>query len=44
MPGIQADLKTFAAHGVFGVSAITAITAQNTLGIVAACAHRTPIS
>jgi hydroxymethylpyrimidine/phosphomethylpyrimidine kinase len=28
--GIQADLKTFAAHGVFGVSVITAITAQNT--------------
>ena len=34
--GIQADLKTFAAHGVFGISAITAITAQNTLGIIAA--------
>jgi hydroxymethylpyrimidine/phosphomethylpyrimidine kinase len=28
--GIQADLKTFAAHGVFGLSAITAVTAQNT--------------
>jgi hydroxymethylpyrimidine/phosphomethylpyrimidine kinase len=28
--GIQADLKTFAAHGVYGVSAITAVTAQNT--------------
>ena len=31
--GIQADLKTFAAHRVFGTSAITAVTAQNTLGV-----------
>lgn len=28
--GIQADLKTFQAHGVFGMSVITAVTAQNT--------------
>jgi hydroxymethylpyrimidine/phosphomethylpyrimidine kinase len=31
--GIQADLKTFAALGVYGASAITAVTAQNTLGV-----------
>ncbi len=31
--GIQADLKTFSAHGVFGMSVITAVTAQNTQGV-----------
>ena len=31
--GIQADLKTFAALGVFGASAVTALTAQNTTGV-----------
>jgi hydroxymethylpyrimidine/phosphomethylpyrimidine kinase len=31
--GIQADLKTFAAHGVYGMSVITALTAQNTIGV-----------
>lgn len=34
--GIQADLKTFAAHGVYGISAITAVTAQNTMGVMRA--------
>ena len=33
--GIQADLKTFAAHGVHGLSAIAALTAQNTQGVTA---------
>ena len=33
--GIQADLKTFAAHRVYGTSAVTAVTAQNTRGVVA---------
>jgi hydroxymethylpyrimidine/phosphomethylpyrimidine kinase len=33
--GIQADLKTFSALGVYGASAITALTAQNTLGVEA---------
>lgn len=32
--GIQADLKTFSAHGVFGMSVITAVTAQNTQGVL----------
>jgi hydroxymethylpyrimidine/phosphomethylpyrimidine kinase len=33
--GIQADLKTFAANGCYGMSAITALTAQNTTGVSA---------
>lgn len=31
--GIQADLKTIAAHGMYGMAAITALTAQNTMGV-----------
>ena len=31
--GIQADLKAFSARGVFGMSVITALTAQNTVGV-----------
>jgi hydroxymethylpyrimidine/phosphomethylpyrimidine kinase len=38
--GIQADLKTFAAHHVHGTSAVTAVTAQNTRGIT--CVHALP--
>lgn len=33
--GIQADLKTFAAHGAYGMSVVTAITAQNTREVTA---------
>jgi hydroxymethylpyrimidine/phosphomethylpyrimidine kinase len=32
--GIQADLKTFAAHGVYGMSAITSVVAENTLEVI----------
>ncbi|MBV8985036.1 MAG: bifunctional hydroxymethylpyrimidine kinase/phosphomethylpyrimidine kinase [Acidimicrobiia bacterium] len=33
--GIEADLKTFEAHGVWGTAAVTAVTAQNSLGVQA---------
>ena len=33
--GVVADLKTFEAHGVWGTAAVTAVTAQNTLGVQA---------
>jgi hydroxymethylpyrimidine/phosphomethylpyrimidine kinase len=36
--GIQADLKTFAAHGVHGLTAVTAVTAQNTMEVRAVAA------
>ncbi len=39
--GIQADLKTFQRHGVFGTSALTLVTAQNTLGVQAI--HQLPL-
>ncbi len=39
--GIQADLKTFHRFGIFGTSAVTAITAQNTLGVDAV--HPVPV-
>lgn len=41
--GIQADLKTFSALGCFGMTAITAITAQNTLGVTAIHAVPAPM-
>jgi hydroxymethylpyrimidine/phosphomethylpyrimidine kinase len=40
--GIQADLKTFAAYRCFGTSVITAVTAQNTLGVRAV--HPIPLA
>ncbi|MCA9736377.1 MAG: bifunctional hydroxymethylpyrimidine kinase/phosphomethylpyrimidine kinase, partial [Gemmatimonadetes bacterium] len=40
--GIQADLKTFHQHGVFGTSVLTAITAQNTLGVQGV--HAVPVA
>ena len=40
--GIQADLKTFAAHGVHGLSAIAALTAQHTRGVTAV--HAPPVA
>ena len=39
--GIQADLKTIAAHGCYGASVITALTAQNTLGVTGI--HAVPV-
>ncbi|KAF8129249.1 Phosphomethylpyrimidine kinase-domain-containing protein [Boletus edulis] len=33
--GIQADLRTFAAHGCYGTTVVTALTAQNTIGVQA---------
>src|SRR5262245_19126058 len=40
--GIQADLKTFAAHGAFGVSALTMVTAQSTTSVDEV--HQLPVS
>ena len=39
--GIQADLKTIAAHGCYGATVITALTAQNTLGVTGI--HAVPV-
>jgi hydroxymethylpyrimidine/phosphomethylpyrimidine kinase len=41
--GIQADLKTFAAFGVYGTSAVTAVTAQNTVGVNTVLAIPAPL-
>src|SRR5262252_10842328 len=38
--GVAADLKTFAAHGCYGIAAITSITVQNTQGVETV--HNTP--
>src|SRR4029077_769233 len=38
--GVAADLKTFAAHGCYGVAAVTSVTVQNTQGVDAV--HNTP--
>lgn len=35
--GVQADLKTFLANGVYGMSAITSVVSQNTMGVNAIC-------
>ncbi|MFE1101566.1 bifunctional hydroxymethylpyrimidine kinase/phosphomethylpyrimidine kinase [Nocardiopsis alba] len=40
--GIQADLKSFSAHGVFGMSVVTALTAQSTRGVTGV--HGVPAS
>ena len=38
--GVAADLKTFAAHGCYGLAAVTSLTVQNTVGVEAV--HNTP--
>ncbi len=32
--GLQADLKTFSAHGVFGMTAVTSVVAENTFRVI----------
>lgn len=41
--GVAADLKTFAAHNCYGVAAITALTTQNTQGVTAVHAVKSPM-